>query len=169
VTRRFVTLATTLLLAACSSPAAKPQAGPSASPAPPTPTFTDVSHGDTNSIVKLLKYDPKARAAVVEPVVFLDGPAFCRAFRIPETDPRCEREWVTEDSRIKVTLPVTARVRLLTVKDGDASCVNEQTGAGSCPWSSRDLAQHAAPGRDLLVRLTTADGAATTIAELYLP
>lgn len=157
-------LTATLLLAGCSS--AAPTTTPSASPAAPTPTFADVSRGDTESVVKLLKYNPRTRAAVVEPVVFMEGLAFCQAFRIPETDPRCERSWVTEDSRVKVTLPVAANVQLLTVRDGDSTCVNERTGAGSCRWSPGDLA---VPEPDRLVRLTTADGAVTQIAELFLP
>jgi hypothetical protein len=167
VIRRAGVLTALLLLAACSSPASP--VTPSASPAAPTPTFADVSHGDTESVVKLLRYDPETRAAVVEPVVFLDGLAFCQAFHIPETDPRCERPWVTEDSRVKVTLPVMPRVRLLTVKDGDSACVDDGTGTGSCPWRPADLARLAVPDRDLLVRLTTTDGTITQIAELFLP
>jgi hypothetical protein len=167
VIRRAGVLAATLLLAACSSPA--PRNPPAASAPAPVPTFADVSHGDTESVAKLLTFDPETRAAVVEPVVFLEGLAFCTAFRIPQTDPRCERSWVTEDSRVKVTLPVATAARLLTVKDGDSTCINEKTGAGSCPWRPEDLAQHAAPDRDLLVRLTTADGTITQIAELFLP
>jgi hypothetical protein len=166
-------LASALLLglAACSAPEPTPlpPVTSATASAAPTPTFTDVSHGDTDSIVKLRKYDPRARAAVVEPTVFLDGPAFCEAFHLPGTDQRCELAWVTEDSRLKVTLPVDPDAELLTVRDGEAGCIDERTGAGSCPWRAAEVTRRAGPDVDLLARVTTEDGTVTRIAELYLP
>jgi hypothetical protein len=158
-------------VAACSAPEPTPAPPVTSAPASaaPTPTFTDVSHGDTDSIVKLRKYDARARAAVVEPTVFLDGPAFCKAFHLPGTDQRCERSWVTEDSRLKVTLPVDPEVELLTVRDSKPECVDQRTGTGSCPWRVADVTRRASPDVDLLVRVTTRDGTVTRIAELYLP
>jgi len=160
-----------LLTAGCSAPEEAPSPPATSAPvsAAPTPTFTDVSRGDTESVVKLLKYDRQALAVVVEPTVFLDGTAFCAAFRIPGTDRRCERDWVTEDSKIKVTLPVGTRAKLLTVRGGDPECIDERTGAGSCPWAPAELARQTAPADGVLIRLTTEDGTATRIAEVYLP
>jgi len=162
-----------LLTAGCSAldeqpPPPAASAPVSAAPAP-TPTFTDVSRGDTESVVNLLKYDARALAVVVEPTVFLDGTAFCTAFGIPGTDARCERDWVTEESKIKVTLPVSTRAKLLTVRGGDPECIDERTGAGACPWSKAELTRQAAPAGGILIRLTTEDGTATRIAELFLP
>jgi hypothetical protein len=160
-----------LLTAGCSASDEPPPPAATSAPASaaPTPTFTDVSRGDTESVVKLLKYDARALAVVVEPTVFLDGTAFCTAFGIPGTDPRCERDWVTEDSKTKVTLPLGARAKLLTVRDGDPECIDERTGAGACSWAPAELARRAAPADGILVRLTTEDGTATRIAEVYLP
>ncbi|MFI7543925.1 hypothetical protein [Actinoplanes sp. NPDC049599] len=165
--------AAVLLLGAagCSpEPARVPPAASAPAPAAPTPTFAEVHRGDTESVVKLHRFDPRARAVVVEPTVFLQGPDFCAAFHLPGTDPRCDRAWATEDSRVKVTLPVSADAELLSIRDGSPECLDDRTGAGTCRWPASALAGRvSADEGGLLVRLTTKDGTATRIAEVYVP
>lgn len=157
------------VLAGCSTTGG-PQPGPSPSAASPKPTFADVSRGDTDSVVRLRAYDPAADSAVVEPTVFMQGPDFCVAFRLPDDDPRCDQEWTTEDSHTKVTLPVDGHARLLTVHGGDPTCIGGTTGAGSCPLTAEAfgaLLRHS--GGDLLIKLRTEDGTVVEMAELYTP
>ncbi|MEV4639752.1 hypothetical protein AB0J80_20580 [Actinoplanes sp. NPDC049548] len=157
------------VLAGCSTPG-KPQPGPSPSAAAPQPSFADVSRGDTDSVVRLRAYDPAARSAVVEPTVFMQGPDFCTAFRLPEDDPRCDQEWTTEDSHTKVTLPVEEDVRLLSHGAGDPACIGQGTGAGTCPVTPETFGMMLRrDGGDLLVKLRTEDGRVVEMAELYTP
>ena len=157
--------------AGCSTPDATPAPPATSAPASvaPTPTFAEVHRGDTESVVLLRKYDPRNRAVVVEPTVFMQGPDFCEAFHLPGTDRRCERAWATEDSKVKVTLPLSPRAVLLSVGDGSAECIDEPTGAGRCRWGPADLAERVDADDSMLVRLTTEDGTATRIAEVYIP
>ena len=172
--RRLAEVAVTVVLlsaAGCSTP--DPEATPPTASAPasaaPTPTFAEVGRGDTESVVKVRKYDPRERALVVEPTVFLQGPDFCEAFHLPGTDPRCERDWATEDSKVKVTLPVSPGAALLTIRDGEPECLDDRTGAGTCRWSPDALAERVTQDDDFLARLTTRDGVATRIAEVFIP
>jgi hypothetical protein len=169
VRRLLLPLIALTVLAACGT-TEEPQPGPSPSAVSPKPTFADVSRGDTDSVVRLRAYDPAAASAVVEPTVFMQGPDFCVAFRLPDDDPRCDQEWTTEDSHTKVTLPVDDHARLLTVRGGDPECIGAKTGAGSCPLTGaafRALLRHS--GGDLLVKLRTEDGTVMEMAELYTP
>jgi hypothetical protein len=170
VNRRLAAVAATIVLVAagCSTPEPRPEA-PTASTPAPTPTFAEVQRGDTESVVKLRDYDPRVRAVVVEPTVFLQGPDFCAAFHLPGTDPRCDLAWTTEDSKVKVTLPVSREAELLTTGDGSSGCVDDRTGAGTCRWSPAQLAERVAADDSFLARLTTRDGTATRIAEVFVP
>jgi hypothetical protein len=133
------------------------------------PTFTDLTEGDTESVVKLRAYYPDDRSAVVEPIIFMQGPDFCAAFDLPDEDPRCNRDWSTEDSSTKVTLPVSAGVKLLTMNGAVEECINWDTMLGSCAWSKTKLAQAAKNDSDLMVQLTTRDATITKIVEIYTP
>ncbi len=168
---RRVTLVLLLLLAGCASPGAEKRPEPTASSAAvaPTPTFADVTRGDTASVVRLWAYDRTARSVVVEPVVFMQGPDFCAEFAVPDTDPRCEQDWTTEDSRLKVTLPVRPDATFAAVNGDPQACMSDKTGAGTCPVSARRFATWLKEGPEALVRLTTVDGAVTAMAEVYVP
>ncbi|MDR7277497.1 hypothetical protein [Catenuloplanes atrovinosus] len=163
-----------LLLAACGSTpdgAVAPTGAPSAagSAAPPPPAFTDVTRGDTDSIVRLLRFTPgKNQAVVVEPVIFMTNPDFCETFRIPADDKRCGYAWSTADSEAKITLPRADDAVLALVDQSDLSACMDDKGAGSCEVSDTDFANRVGDGTHL-VRLTTKDGVATRLAELYLP
>ena len=162
-----------LLVAGCVGGSADDNPAPAASSgrpsAAPTPTFADVTRGDTESVVKLIVYDGEARSAVVEPVVFMQAPDFCAAFRLPDTDPRCEREWATEDSHLKATLPVSAKAKLATVRDGDPACIGADTGAGTCAMTKSEFKGWLPDHPESLFRLTTRDGTVVELAEMYLP
>ncbi len=168
---RRVPLILLLLLTGCASPAAEERPAPTASSAAaaPTPTFADVTRGNTASVVKVWAYDRTARSVVVEPVVFMLGPDFCVAFALPDTDPRCELEWTTEDSRLKVTLPVRPDATFAVVNGEPQACMSDETGAGTCAVSARRFAAWLKEGPEALVRVTTVDGVVTSLAEVYVP
>lgn len=147
-----------------SAAAAKPSVKPSA-----RPTFTDLTEGDTESVVKLRAYYPDDRSAVVEPVIFLQSPDFCKAFDLPDDDPRCNRDWATEDSSTKVTLPVSPAVKLFTMNGAVEGCIDWEKLVGTCVWRADRLARAVADDADLMVRLTTRDATITKIAEIYTP
>ncbi len=152
--------------------AASPAAAPSGAPGrAPRPAFADVSRGDTLSIVKLLALDPQARSAVVEPTLFMTGPEYCVAFGVtPGPDAPCEQDWITEDSRTKVTLPLADKARLAITRDNEQGCVGEaDVVVGTCAVSGRQLARYLADREGLLMRLTTKDGTIVGMAELYTP
>ncbi|MCA2215079.1 serine/threonine-protein kinase [Jidongwangia harbinensis] len=145
-------------------------AAPSA--APGGLAFTDVRRGRTRSVVRVHAYHPKARSVVVEPTLFLTGDQYCAAFGLePSPEAPCERAWVTEDSRMIVTLPTTANPRLTTTSANSAPCVG--SGAlvlGTCRASAKDFVMHVAGGEDgALVELTTDNGSVTGMAEVYTP
>jgi hypothetical protein len=133
------------------------------------PTFADVTTGDTESVVKLHAYDPAALSAVVEPIIFMQGPDFCAAFGLPESDERCMRAWTAEESNTKVTLPVSATATLLTTNGAVEQCMNWTLGVGTCAWSKAKLAEHTRNDPGTMVRLTTRAGTITRLAEIYTP
>ncbi|MDP9795981.1 hypothetical protein J2S43_004493 [Catenuloplanes nepalensis] len=173
----LVSLPLLLLLAACGSapdddtsspsPSATPSAVPSATPS--TPAFTDVSRGDTDSIVRLLQFTPgRNQAVVVEPVIFMTNPEFCETFRIPADDKRCTYAWSTAGSEAKITLPRADDAIFALVDQSDLSACMDDMGAGSCEVPATDFADHVGEG-PTLIRLTTDDGVAVRLAELYVP
>jgi hypothetical protein len=143
---------------------------PSTKPAAPQPSYADPTRDDTTSVAKLYAYDAAAHSAVVEPIIFLDGPSFCKAFKIKSTDPRCDREWTTEESHTKITVPVSRQPKLTTWDDqkgGD--CIGTMTSGGTCPTSVSAFAKWVKDNPNGFVVITTKSGTITKIAEMYLP
>lgn len=174
----IVLAAAVLTTAACgtAAPAASPVPSnsaavkPSSKPVAPQPTFADPTQGSTTSVVKLYAYDAAAHSAVVEPIIFLDGPSFCKAFKIKSTDPRCDREWTTEESHTKITVPVSQQPKLTTWDDqhgGD--CIGSMTSGGICPTSASAFAKWLKDNPKGFVVITTKDGTISKMAEMYLP
>ncbi|WP_436531495.1 serine/threonine protein kinase [Actinoplanes sp. HUAS TT8] len=145
----------------------------SATPAPSAPTtrsqpFTDVRRESATSIVIVHAYDPKSRSVVVEPVLFMSGDEYCKTFGLkPSADTPCEREWVTEDSRMTVTLPTSASPKLTSTFDDPERCAGDPVTVGTCKISGNALAERLAG--DGLAEVTTADGVVTGVAEVYTP
>ncbi|WP_305789720.1 hypothetical protein [Symbioplanes lichenis] len=156
-------------LTACST--TSPSAAPASSaPASPIPTFADVSRGDSKSVVKLISFDPQARSAVAEPTIFMQGPDFCEAFQLPASDPRCERDWSTEDSNTRVTVPIAADAELFTIHGGDPECFSgDSLVVGTCELTPAKFATLSQESGEMLVQLTVVDGTARKIAEVYTP
>jgi hypothetical protein len=167
-------LLTLLLLAACANTGPQtaqstPKAVPHASSAAVAPSFPDLSRGNAQTAAKLLSFDASARSAVLEPTIFMDGPGFCAKFYVETPDPRCEREWVAEDSNVKVTLPVDAHAKLATIRGGDPGCMGGTQGSGSCPLTAAEFASLAKQSPGMLVQVTVKDGTLTQMAEQYTP
>ncbi|MEV6343149.1 serine/threonine-protein kinase [Actinoplanes sp. NPDC051851] len=138
------------------------------SPAGSLPPFTDVRRGSTTSVVKVRAYYPASRSIVVEPVLFLSGDEYCTALHLkPTADTPCEREWLTEDSRMVVTLPTSAAPKLTSTFDDPERCAGNPVTVGTCTISATELAERVTGGG--LVELTSTDGTATALAELYTP
>ncbi|WP_157240028.1 hypothetical protein [Catenuloplanes japonicus] len=160
------------LLAGCGADTPDPSASASVPVGPtpdPMPTFTDVSKGDTDSIVRLLSFTAgKNQAVVVEPVIFMLNPDFCEAFHIPADDRRCLAAWNTSDSQAKITLPRADDAVFALVNQADISKCMDDKGAGSCEVSAREFAAYA-EDQNHLIRLTTRNGVAIRLAELYTP
>jgi hypothetical protein len=167
-----------LLTAACGrpdrnptlvTPSSAPVATRTTTPAP-RPTYTDLTTGDSTSVVRLYAYDPKAHSAVAEPIVFMEGPDFCRKFKIKSSDPRCELEWTTEESHLRVTLPVTAEPRLLAWDDHhDGDCIGTPTSGGVCRTTTTDFAAWLDQNPKGYAVLTVKDGTVVKMAEMYTP
>jgi predicted Ser/Thr protein kinase len=136
--------------------------------APSALTFTDVRKGSTTSIVKVRGYYPKSRSIVVEPVLFMTGDEYCTTFKLkPSPDAPCERAWVTEDSRMTVTLPTAAAPKLTSTFDDPERCTGDPVTVGLCTITADRLAERF--GDEGLAEITTTDATVTTIAEVYLP
>ncbi|MEU4624878.1 serine/threonine-protein kinase [Actinoplanes sp. NPDC023801] len=136
--------------------------------APSQLTFTDVREGSTRSIVKVLGYYPKNRSIVVEPVLFMTGDEYCTTFKVePSSQAPCERAWVTEDSRMIVTLPASANPKLTGTNDDPQRCAGDVVTVGTCKISAERLVERL--GDAGLAEITTTDGTVTAIAEVYLP
>jgi predicted Ser/Thr protein kinase len=134
------------------------------------PAFTDVRRGRTTSIVKVHAYYPKARSVVVEPVLFMSGAEYCKTFAVkPSTDAPCEREWITEDSRMVITLPTSAAPKLTSTLDDTERCAGDPVTVGTCTISAGRLAERFASTDGGLAQATTVDGVITGMAELYTP
>jgi len=106
----------------------------------------------------------------VEPIIFLDGTAFCKAFTIKPTDPQCERDWQAAESHAKITVPVLAEPKLTTWDDrkgGD--CIGSMTGGGTCPISAAAFAERLKDNPKEFAVITTRDGTIVKIAEMYTP
>ena len=136
----------------------------------PGPTFADLTTGSRTSVVKLYSYDAAAQSAVVEPIIFLDGPAFCKAFKIKSSDGRCQRDWVSEESHTKVTLPVQPKPKLTQWDDHkDGDCIGTMTTGAVCPATPAEFADWLKDNPKGFAVVTTADGTVTKIAQMYTP
>jgi hypothetical protein len=167
--RVLLALACATALAGCAA-TPSPAPAPAASPTSAVPTFADVARGDSTSVVKIESFDAGARAAVVEPTIFLQGPDFCTAFHLPSSDPRCERDWNTEDSNTRVTVPVAEDAELFTIRGGDPECFSEDALiVGTCELTPAKFARLAQESPGMLAQVTIVDGTARKIAELYTP
>jgi predicted Ser/Thr protein kinase len=147
--------------------AIRPSSVPTSSGGPAA--YTDVTKGDSTSMAKLLSYNQAGQSAIVEPVLFYFGPDYCKAYHVPASDGRCNREWITVDSHQKVTVPMSSKAKLLYLREGDPDCVDADTGSGSCALAPKAFASWLKDNSEALVRLTVKAGAATSIAEFYTP
>ena len=150
---------------------ASPSSPPSSGPAVRQPRFADLTQGSTTSVVKLHAYDPANASAVVEPMIFMTGDAYCKAFRIKRSDGRCvHHAYVTEESHTKVTVPLAADVDYFTWEDpqGDV-CIDAPEKGGTCPMTAEQFATWYAAGTGEMVAVATRDGAVTRMAIVYTP
>ncbi len=137
------------------------------SPASGVTPFTDVRTGSSTSIVEVHGYYPKSRSIVVEPVLFMSGPEYCTMFALDPDGDVCQRAWLTEDSRMTITLPIVADPKLTSTRGNDQECLKHPVTVGDCKTSIADFTDlvEVSP----LYRLTTVDGTATALAEVYVP
>jgi hypothetical protein len=142
----------------------------SAVPAPPQPSFADLTRGSTTSVVKMYAYDARHDSAVVEPIIFMTGGEFCRTFALKSSDPRCDHEWTTEESHTKITMPVAPKPAFTTWDDGQGGvCIGSPAAGGTCPMSARAFARWLAEQPGSMVSITTRNGTVTRMAQIYTP
>ncbi|MFI5937718.1 hypothetical protein [Actinoplanes sp. NPDC051494] len=161
---RWIPVPLVLILAACGS---SPKAAPAPSPSPTgeiAPVFPELT-GDVRSPVRLLAFDAKARAVVVEPILFQTGPEYCAALHVSPVDTRCSREIVVDRSNTRVTLPLAARADFRDIGDGE--CLGTIEGGATCEATAKDMNRLAQDAREVVV--TVRSGTVTRIAELYQP
>jgi hypothetical protein len=145
-------------------------ARPSAPAAAPKPTFTDPLHGSTTSVVKLYSYDATAHSAVVEPIVFMEGDTYCKKFKVRKNDPRCQLEVTTDESHVKMTVPVVSKPRLNAWDDGkDGDCIGSPVTGSVCPVSPAAFARWLKENPQGFAVITTKDGTITKIAQMFTP
>lgn len=167
---RRLLAAAVLLVAACdpATPPAAPAPSPSASPTPQV-SFTDVTRGDTESVVNLAHYDPNANSVVVEPVLHMSGPQLCERLSLPSSDTRCHDKWASERSWTQYTLPVAAGAKFYALRYEDRYCPDADEHVGRCQITGvnfYNLVDGLAPQ---MWRLRTHDGSVTEMAEVYEP
>ncbi|MBL7253045.1 serine/threonine-protein kinase [Paractinoplanes lichenicola] len=144
---------------------------PSATSTGPRPRFADLTRGSVRSVVKLHSYDVKNASAVVEPMLFMTGEAYCRTFKVPPTDGRCIHEaYVTEDSRTKAAVPIAPNAEYFTweAADGQPTFEAPEEG-GTVPMSAKQFAEWAAANKQAMVAVNTQDGVITRMAVVYTP
>ncbi|GAA1650542.1 hypothetical protein [Actinoplanes couchii] len=160
--------------AACDAGAAVPQASTPQSAVPSAkdvkPTFTDVRVGDTVSVVRVAAFKAgRNRSVVVEPVIYMKNPDFCRAFKIPLDDKQCSYPYAIEHSTAKITLPrADDATYALIDSDRWRECTDKDLVAAVCKVTAAQFQKWAAQG-DGTVVMTTRNGTATGFAELYFP
>ena len=158
-----------------SAPTSAPTSSPASSPASkkpvPPPRFADLTQGSTTSVVKLHNYDAKNASAVVEPMIFMTGDAYCRTFKIKRSDSRCVSEaYVTEESHTKVTVPIAADAKYFTWEGSDGSvCIDAPEKGGTCPMSEKEFAGWFKLNKQAMVAVATKDGTITRMATVYTP
>ncbi|WP_433729217.1 hypothetical protein ACQP2Y_16870 [Actinoplanes sp. CA-051413] len=155
-----------------SPPPVPASSAPAASRKPvPQPRFADLTQGSTTSVVKMHGYDPENASAVVEPIIFMTGDAYCRAFKIKRTDGRCvHAEYVTEESHTKVTVPIAATVKYYTWEDSNGDvCIDAPEKGGTCPMTEREFAGWFKLNKEAMVAVATENGELTRMAVVYTP
>jgi hypothetical protein len=126
---------------------------------------------EATSPVKLYSYDRAAHAVVAEPVLFLSGSGYCTMFHIKPSDERCDIEWTTVDSHLKITLPVDDRPRLFTFDDprGNGDCIGGFGTGGTCPVDPPAFGAWLKQSKGALVAISVTAGQVTKMAEIYTP
>jgi hypothetical protein len=162
-----------------SAPTSVPSSAPSSSPASkppskkprPQPRFADLTQGSTTSVVTLHGYDAENASAVVEPIIFMTGDAYCRTFKIKRSDGRCvSHAYVTEESHTKVTVPIAEEAKYYTWEGADGSvCIDAPEKGGTCPMTEKRFAEWFKLNKQAMVAVATEDGAITRMAVVYTP
>ena len=158
-----------------SAPSSAPTSAPTSAPASKkpvaSPRFADLTQGSTTSVVRLHSYDAKNASAVVEPMIFMTGDAYCRTFKIKRSDSRCVSEaYVTEESHTKVTVPIAAEAKYFTWEGTDGSvCVEAPEKGGTCPMTEKQFAGWFKLNKQAMVAVATEDGTITRMATIYTP
>ena len=116
-------------------------------------------------------YDAKNASAVVEPIIFMTGDAYCRTFKIKRSDSRCvSHAYVTEESRTKVTVPIAARAKYFTWEGtGGEVCLDAPEKGGTCPMTEKQFAAWFKLNKQGMVAVATEDGALTRLAVVFTP
>ncbi|MGA5304031.1 hypothetical protein ACPCHT_29195 [Nucisporomicrobium flavum] len=154
-----------------TSPSPSTSSLPSITKAAPQPRFADLTQGSTTSVVKLHAYDGKNASAVVEPIIFMTGDAYCRTFKIKRSDSRCvNHEYVTEASHTKVTVPIAATAKYFTWEGADGNvCLDAPEKGGTCPMTAKEFAGWFKLNEGGMVAIATTDGTLTRMAIVYTP
>ena len=158
-----------------SAPSSAPTSAPTSAPASKkpvaSPRFADLTQGSTTSVVRLHSYDAKNASAVVEPMIFMTGDAYCRTFKIKRSDSRCVSEaYVTEESHTKVTVPIAAEAKYFTWEGTDGSvCVEAPEKGGTCPMTEKQFGAFFKLNKRPMVAVATKDGTLTRLAVVYTP
>ncbi|WP_148307966.1 hypothetical protein [Actinoplanes friuliensis] len=158
--------------ATSASPSAStPSAGATSSRAAPQPRFADLTQGSTTSVVILHAYDSKNASAVVEPIIFMTGDAYCRTFKIKRTDARCvNHAYVTEESNTKVTVPIDAQAKFFTWEDAQGDvCIDAPEKGGTCPMTAKEFGGWVELNKNSMIAVATEDGVITRMAIVYTP
>ncbi|HWS39397.1 MAG TPA: hypothetical protein VN408_42465 [Actinoplanes sp.] len=168
---RSLFLVALLGLTACEAgtPAAPVSAPPSAAP-DTKPTFTDVRIGDTVSVVRVERFTTgKNRSVVVEPIIYMKNPDFCRAFKIPLDDKECSYPYSIEHSGAKITLPRADDATYALIDAANwRKCTDTDLVAAVCKVTAATFQKWAARGDEIVV-MTTRNGTATHFAQIYYP
>ena len=153
-----------------SSPSALPTS-PRSKKAAPKPRFADLTQGRATSVVKLHGFDAKNASAIVEPIIFMTGDAYCRTFKIKRSDSRCVSEaYVTEESHTKVTVPIAPKAKYFTWEGTDGSvCIDAPEKGGTCPMTEKQFTGWFKLNKQAMVAVATQDGTITRMATVYTP
>jgi hypothetical protein len=154
-----------------SAPSTSPPSTPPSSKAVRQPRFADLTQGSTTSVVQLHGYDAENASAIVEPMIFMTGDAYCRTFKIKRSDSRCvSHAYVTEESNTKVTVPIAAKAKYLTWEGaGGSVCLDAPEKGGTCPMTEKQFTEWFKLNKPAMVAVATEDGALTRMATVYTP
>ncbi|BCJ48849.1 hypothetical protein Asp14428_03240 [Actinoplanes sp. NBRC 14428] len=118
--------------------------------------------------MRLWYFNVRERSAVVEPTSLLTGAQYCARYAIPSSDDACRRKLVATGSNVKLTVPISGKVRRLGFPDLDLSCVDEATAEGTCKITESDFNTWATMNSPAPARITTEKGAIVEVAALLL-